>query len=110
MSNAASKKKLAKHKMNSRKIRSAITTAHQPALLKEETLNVKNMGQVISVAGKFERFMEEVHDHIDANEMPRQDGIRYTEYGRRHLEVVEGGVLITTLLFIYSMFLWLLVT
>ncbi|KAF2203367.1 P-loop containing nucleoside triphosphate hydrolase protein [Delitschia confertaspora ATCC 74209] len=76
LSNVANKKKLAKHEMNGRQIRNAITTARQLALFREETLGIKHLEQAIHVASKFEKYIEEVHDQIKDDEMARQDGIR----------------------------------
>lgn len=69
-------KKLAKHEMNGRQIRNAITTARQLALFKKETLGVKHLEHSIQVSGKFDKYLDEVHDQIKDDEMARQEGRR----------------------------------
>ncbi|KAF4542890.1 AAA family ATPAse [Lasiodiplodia theobromae] len=68
--------KLAKYEMNGRQIRNAITTARQLALFKEETLTTKHLEHSIRVSGKFDQYLEEVHDQIKDDEMARQSGFR----------------------------------
>ncbi|KAK0647882.1 ATP-dependent zinc metalloprotease FtsH [Lasiodiplodia hormozganensis] len=72
----ASINKLAKYEMNGRQIRNAITTARQLALFKKETLTTKHLEHSIRVSGKFDQYLEEVHDQIKDDEMARQSGFR----------------------------------
>ncbi|OCL01441.1 P-loop containing nucleoside triphosphate hydrolase protein [Glonium stellatum] len=67
---------LAKYEMNGRQIRNAITTARQLALFKKEMLSIKHLEHSIKVSGKFDKYLEEVHDNIKDDEMARQDSIR----------------------------------
>lgn len=69
-------KKLATHEMNGRQIRNAITTARQLALFKKETLGVKHLEHSIQVSGKFDEYLDKVHDQIKDDEMARQEGRR----------------------------------
>jgi SpoVK/Ycf46/Vps4 family AAA+-type ATPase len=66
---------LARHEMNGRQIRNAITTARQLALYKKESLNIHHLEHSIMVSGKFDRYLVDVHQLKD-EEMMREDGIR----------------------------------
>ncbi|KKY25405.1 putative aaa family atpase [Diplodia seriata] len=68
--------KLAKYEMNGRQIRNAITTARQLALFKKETLTTKHLEHSIRVSGKFDQYLDEVHDQIKDDDMARQNAIR----------------------------------
>jgi SpoVK/Ycf46/Vps4 family AAA+-type ATPase len=67
---------LAKHEMNGRQIRNAITTARQLALFKKERLGVKHLEHSIKVSRKFDEYLEEVHEQVKDDEMARQEGLR----------------------------------
>lgn len=66
---------LAEYEMNGRQIRNAITTARQLALFKE-MLSVKHLEHSIEVIGKFDKYLEEVHDQIKDDELARAEGLR----------------------------------
>ncbi|OMP85740.1 Proteasome-activating nucleotidase [Diplodia seriata] len=72
----ASINKLAKYEMNGRQIRNAITTARQLALFKKETLTTKHLDHSVRVSGKFDQYLDEVHDQIKDDDMARESAIR----------------------------------
>ena len=51
---------LAKYEMNGRQIRNAITTGRQLAEFRNTSLNFEMLQKVIRVAGRFDRYLEEV--------------------------------------------------
>jgi SpoVK/Ycf46/Vps4 family AAA+-type ATPase len=67
---------LARHEINGRQIRNAITTARQLALFKKERLSVKHLEHAIEVSRKFDKYLDEVHDQVKDDEMARQEGVR----------------------------------
>ncbi|CAI6336217.1 unnamed protein product [Periconia digitata] len=69
-------KHLAKYEMNGRQIRNAITTARQLALFRKEDLNMDHLEHSIKVSGKFDKYLEEVHNQIKDDDMAREEGWR----------------------------------
>ncbi|KAL3419660.1 AAA family ATPase [Phlyctema vagabunda] len=67
---------LAKLEMNGREIRNALTTARQLAAYKKAKMNFEHLKHVIKVAGKFERYLQEVMDGITDDELARDKGVR----------------------------------
>ena len=67
---------LAKEEMNGRQIRNAITTARQLAMYKEVQMDYGHLKHVIEVAGKFDRYLFELHEEVDDNQIMREDGVR----------------------------------
>lgn len=67
---------LAHQEMNGRQIRNAITTARQLALYKREMMDYNHLKHVIEVAGKFDRYLFELHEQVDDNQIAHDDGIR----------------------------------
>ena len=67
---------LAKQKINGREIRNAITTARQLAIYKKEKMAYVHLQHVIKVAGKFDKYLFELHENVDDNQMMREDGVR----------------------------------
>jgi hypothetical protein len=69
-------KDLAKQEMNGRQIRNAITTARQLAIYKGMKMNYENLKHVIEVAGKFDKYLFELHEELDDNQIAREYGVR----------------------------------
>lgn len=67
---------LAKVKMNKRQIRNAITTARQLAMYKEVQIDYGHLKHVIGVASKFDRYLFELHEEVDDDQIMREDGFR----------------------------------
>ncbi|CAG8984023.1 hypothetical protein HYALB_00002963 [Hymenoscyphus albidus] len=67
---------LAKEEMNGRQIRNAITTARQLAMYKEVQMNYGHLKHVVKVAGEFDRYLFQLHEEVDGNEIMREYGVR----------------------------------
>jgi len=63
---------LAKHSMNGRQIRNALTTARQLALYKKEPMGYAELKHVIGVAGKFEKYLLEINGNVDDDTVARE--------------------------------------
>lgn len=66
---------LAKPEMNGREIRNALTTARQLAMYKKVRMDYTHLRHVIRVAGKFEKYLQDVAEGTD-DEIARDRGIR----------------------------------
>ena len=66
---------LAKHQLNGREIRNAITTARQLARFRNQPLGYGHISQAIAVANDFEAYIEKAHGH-KAEEYARETGVR----------------------------------
>jgi hypothetical protein len=62
--------------MNGRQIRNAITTARQLAIFKEAEMNYGHLKHIIEVAGKFERYLFELHEEVDDSQIAHNEGLR----------------------------------
>jgi len=69
-------KELATLEMNGREIRNALTTARQLAAFKKTKMNFGHLHHVIKIAGKFERYLQEVMEGVTDDEIARDRGIR----------------------------------
>ena len=67
---------LAKHELNGRQIRNAITTARQLALYEEKDLDFDDLQQVIKVALKFDKYTTEIQEGRTDDEVMRSEGVR----------------------------------
>lgn len=67
---------LAKHDMNGRQIRNAVTTARQLAQYRKKKLDYAQLKRAINVAGKFDRYLLQVQQGITDDQRAREDGIR----------------------------------
>lgn len=67
---------LAKHKMNGRQIRNAVTTARQLAQYRKQTLDYGHFEHVISTMIEFDQYLEKTHRHTD-DQWAREEGVRY---------------------------------
>ena len=67
---------LAKHELNGRQIRNAITTARQLALYEEKNLDFDDLQQVIKVALKFDKYTTEMQEGRTDDEVMRSEGVR----------------------------------
>ena len=67
---------LARHELNGRQIRNAITTARQLALYEEKDLNFNDLLQVIKVALKFDKYTTEMQEGRTDDEVMRSEGVR----------------------------------
>ena len=67
---------LAKHELNGRQIRNALTTARQLALYEEKDLDFNDLQQVIKVALKFDKYTTDMQEGRTDDEVMRSDGVR----------------------------------
>ena len=67
---------LAKHELNGRQIRNAITTARQLAMYEEKDLDFNDLQQVIKVALKFDKYTTEMQEGRTDDEVMRSEGVR----------------------------------
>ena len=67
---------LARHELNGRQIRNAITTARQLALYEEKDLDFSDLQQVIKIALKFDKYTTEMQEGRTDDEVMRSDGVR----------------------------------
>ena len=67
---------LAKHELNGRQIRNAITTARQLALYEEKDLDFDDLQQVIKIAVKFDKYTTEMQEGRTDDEVMRSEGVR----------------------------------
>ncbi|KAL9108145.1 MAG: hypothetical protein Q9187_008334, partial [Circinaria calcarea] len=67
---------LAKHNMNGRQIRNALTTARQLALYKKVKMDYSHLKHVINVAGKFDRYLLQVKEGTTDDQWAREEGVR----------------------------------
>ena len=67
---------LAKHELNGRQIRNAITTARQLALYEEKNLDFDDLQQVIKVALKFDKYTTDMQEGRTDDEVMRSQGFR----------------------------------
>ena len=67
---------LAKHELNGRQIRNAITTARQLALYEEKDLDFNDLQQVINIAVKFDKYTTEMQEGRTDDEVMRSEGVR----------------------------------
>jgi SpoVK/Ycf46/Vps4 family AAA+-type ATPase len=67
---------LARHKMNGRQIRNAVTTARQLAQYRKQTLDYGHFEHVISTMVEFDQYLEKTHRHTD-DQWAREEGVRY---------------------------------
>ncbi|PQE06093.1 hypothetical protein CJF30_00005034 [Rutstroemia sp. NJR-2017a BBW] len=68
--------RLAKYDMNGRQIRNAITTARQLALFKKKSMGYTELKHVIDIAAKFDKYLVDVHEGLDADTIARSDNTR----------------------------------
>jgi hypothetical protein len=66
---------LAKEEMNGREIRNAITIGRQLAQFKEKTFCYSHLRHVITVSGKFGKYLQELRLYTD-DELKREGGLR----------------------------------
>jgi ribosomal protein S15P/S13E len=66
---------LAKHPLNGRQIRNAVTTAKKLAMYLKQTLDFTHFERVIDVCASFDRSLEETHGHSD-DTWARQERLR----------------------------------
>ncbi|KAF2141607.1 uncharacterized protein K452DRAFT_227923 [Aplosporella prunicola CBS 121167] len=85
----ANTEELAKHEMNGRQIRNAITTARQLALFKKESMGIKHLDHSIKVSGKFNRYLRDVSEQIRNVD----DGNTQTEWQAVNGSSITGGML-----------------
>lgn len=67
---------LKEEKMNGRQIRNAITTARQYAEWKNETLTYGHMKDVIEVSGRFDKYLDKLHDGLSQDQIAEDEGLR----------------------------------
>jgi hypothetical protein len=69
-------KELAAYNMNGRHIRNAITTARQLARYKKQPMSFADLVHVINVAGKFDKYLLEMHSGVSEDTLAREYAIR----------------------------------
>lgn len=69
-------KELQVEEMNGRQIRNAITTARQYANWKNVTLTYTQLKDVIDVAGRFDRYLDELHGGQTQDQLAKEEGVR----------------------------------
>jgi hypothetical protein len=69
-------KELAGYEMNGRQIRNAVTTGRQLAMYKKKPLDFDGMKHVISVMGKFDKYLLSINEGMDSEAIAREDGLR----------------------------------
>jgi len=62
--------------MNGRQIRNAITTARQLAMFKNKALDYSILKHVISVSGRFDRYLKNVNEGLTDEELARENQLR----------------------------------
>lgn len=62
--------------MNGRQIRNAITTARQYAKWKDVTLTYKDLKEVIDIAGRFDKYLDELHGGRTQDQLAEEEGVR----------------------------------
>jgi SpoVK/Ycf46/Vps4 family AAA+-type ATPase len=67
---------LADYELNGRQIRNAITTARQLAKFKGQLMRFSHLKHVIKVAGKFEKYLKDVHEGLSDDEIARSERAR----------------------------------
>ncbi|KAI9781876.1 MAG: hypothetical protein M1839_005670 [Geoglossum umbratile] len=67
---------LAKHDMNGRQIRNALTTARQLAQYKGERMNSLHLKHSINVSGKFDQYLKSLKHGVTDDELAREGGVR----------------------------------
>ena len=67
---------LAKHELNGRQIRNAITTARQLALYEKKDLDFNDLQQVIKIALKFDKYTTDMQEGRTDDEVMRSEGVR----------------------------------
>lgn len=67
---------LSLEKMDGRQIRNAITTARQYAEWKGTTMTYEHLKDVIEVAGRFDKYLDNLHDGVTADQLAQEDGLR----------------------------------
>lgn len=68
---------LAGLEMNGREIRNALTTARQLALHKKQKMDFGHLKHVVKVAGKFERYLQDISEGVTDEDMARARGLRW---------------------------------
>ncbi|KAM0542207.1 hypothetical protein ACHAPJ_012899 [Fusarium lateritium] len=67
---------LAKHEMNGRQIRNAITTARQLAQFKKEKMRLHHLNHVIKVSAKFDSYLKKMQEGLSDDDVARGFGLR----------------------------------
>ncbi|OTB04065.1 hypothetical protein M426DRAFT_73637 [Hypoxylon sp. CI-4A] len=67
---------LAKHELNGRQIRNAITTARQLAVFRKEPMSSEYLKHVIGVSSKFDKYLKNVQEGYSDDQIARGEGIR----------------------------------
>lgn len=62
--------------MNGRQIRNAITTARQYAKWQNTILNYEILKKVISVSGRFDKYLDKLHGGLTEDQMAEDEGLR----------------------------------
>lgn len=62
--------------MNGRQIRNVITTARQYAKWRDVTLTYKDLKEVIDIAGRFDKYLDELHGGRTQDQLAEEEGVR----------------------------------
>ncbi|KAI1198056.1 P-loop containing nucleoside triphosphate hydrolase protein [Nemania serpens] len=67
---------LMKEEMNGRQIRNALTSARQYAKWKKEKLTYAKLKEVVEVAGRFDKYLVELHKGLTHDQLAEDEGLR----------------------------------
>jgi hypothetical protein len=70
---------LAKHKMNGRQIRNAITTARQYAQWKKAILTYSHLKDVIEISGRFDLYLDKLNGGYTQDQLAEDEGLRLSQ-------------------------------
>lgn len=67
---------LARYVLNGREIRNALTTGRQLARYEKKPLTFEGLKHVIDVSNRFDKYLKEVNDGVDDDQLARDDCLR----------------------------------
>jgi ATPase family associated with various cellular activities (AAA) len=70
---------LARHKMNGRQIRNAITTARQYAQWKKAVLTYSHLKDVIEISGRFDLYLDKLNGGYTQDQLAEDEGLRLSQ-------------------------------
>jgi AAA+ superfamily predicted ATPase len=69
-------RELAKHDMNGRQIRNALTTARQLAQFEGDMMDFRHLKHAIKVSAKFDQYLKNVKHGATDDDIAREEGVR----------------------------------
>ena len=70
---------LAKHKMNGRQIRNAITTTRQYTQWKKAVLTYAHLKDVIEISGRFDLYLDKLNGGYTQDQLAEDEGLRLSQ-------------------------------